>query len=172
MTERSMNDRRTAKRRRFAFVRGGVLEAHGRNHIVSVADLGPEGAFLVARVPLTVGEKAVLRMVLPRGGREMSLPCEVVWRSESSAVKGGVTTGLAVRFRDLDATVARRVAEFAEEGLQPAAERTHADHFEYRVVELPDVDEAELNRLGFDGWQLASVLPAARSVRLILLRRL
>jgi len=167
-----MKERRNARRRRLPFVRGGVLEAGGRNHIVSVTDLGPQGAFLATRVAVPVGGRAVLRMVLPSGGREVGLPCEVVWRAESPATPTRIT-GLAVRFVDLDSKTARHVAESAEEGLRsmtplPAA----AQRYQYRIIEAPDLEEEELNRLGLEGWRLTTAVPSARGVRLVLSRRL
>ncbi|MFI5183609.1 MAG: PilZ domain-containing protein [Vicinamibacteria bacterium] len=167
-----MNDRRLSRRRRLPFVRSGVLESAGRNHIVQVADLCPEGAFLSTRLAVEVGEKAVLRMVLPRDGREVPLPCQIVWRSEGAEARGHATAGLAVRFQGLDAAVARRVEEFAAEGLRPDPDPAPSERFEYRVIEVAELDEAELARLGLDGWRLSSALPAAQGLRLILLRRL
>ena len=167
-----MKERRNARRRRLPFVRGGVLESGGRNHIVSVTDLGPNGAFLATRVAVPAGARAVLRIVLPSGGREVALPCEVVWRAESPAPPTTIT-GLAVRFLDLDGETARHVAESAEEGLRAATpEPALAQRFQYRVVEAPDLEEGELNRLGLDGWRLTTAIPSARGVRLVLLRRL
>jgi hypothetical protein len=167
-----MKERRNARRRRLPFVRGGVLESGGRNHIVSVTDLGPNGAFLATRVAVPVGGRAVLRVVLPSGGREVALPCEVVWRAESPVAPARIT-GLAVRFHDLDAKTARRVAASSEEGLRSAAPVPDlAPRFEHRVMEAPDLDEAELNRLGLEGWRLTAAVPSASGVRLVLLRRL
>jgi Tfp pilus assembly protein PilZ len=166
-----VTERRNARRRRLPFVRGGVLESGGRNHIVSVTDLGPNGAFLATRVPLPVGGRAVLRMVLPSGGREVALPCQVVWRAESSAAPATIT-GLAVRFTDLDGETARNVATSAEEGLRTTGATGLSQRFQYRVVEAPDLEEGELNRLGLDGWRLTTAVPSGRGVRLVLLRRL
>lgn len=167
-----MNDRRSSRRRRLPFVRSGVFESNGRNHIVQVADLGPEGAFLSTRLAVAVGEKAVLRMILPRDGREVPLPCQVVWRSEATGARGGPRAGMAVRFQGLDAAVARRVEEFATEGVTADPGAGPAERFEYRVIESAELDEAELRRLGLDGWRLASALPVTQGLRLIFLRRL
>ena len=167
-----MNDRRLSRRRRLPFVRSGVFELGGRNHIVQVTDLGPEGAFLSTRLAADVGEKGVLRMVLPRDGREVPLPCQVVWRSEASGARGSTPAGIAVRFQGLDAAVARRVEDFATEGLRPDPDPAPPERFEYRVLEVAELDEADLGRLGLDGWQLSSALPVAQGLRLILLRRL
>jgi Tfp pilus assembly protein PilZ len=167
-----VNERRLSKRRRLPFVRSGVLELGGRNHIVQVADLGPEGAFLATRLDVKVGEKAVLRMVLPRDGRELPLPCQIVWRSETPGARGQATAGLAVRFEGLDKAVARRVEESASEGLRLDPDAAPSERFEYHVIEVAELDEADLPRLGLEGWRLASALPMSKGLRLILLRRL
>jgi Tfp pilus assembly protein PilZ len=167
-----VNDRRLSRRRRLPFVRSGVLELGGRNHIVQVADLGPEGAFLATRLNVKVGEKAVLRMVLPRDGRELPLPCQIVWRSETPGARGQTSAGLAVRFQGLDAAVARRVEDSASEGIRLDPDAAPFERFEYRVIEVAELDEADLARLGLDGWRLASALPTSKGLRLILLRRL
>ncbi len=167
-----MNDRRLSRRRRLPFVRSGVLELGGRNHIVQVADLGREGAFLATRLAVKVGEEAVLRMVLPRDGREVPLPCQIVWRSETPGARGQASAGLAVRFQGLDSAVARRVEESASEGFRLDPDPAPSERFEYRVIEVAELDEAELARLGLDGWRLSSALPVANGLRLILLRRL
>jgi Tfp pilus assembly protein PilZ len=153
-------------------VRSGVFESGGRNHIVQVTDLGPEGAFLSTRLAVEIGQKAVLRMVLPRGGQEMPLPCQVVWRTEASSARGSTPAGIAVRFQGLEAAVARRVEDFATEGLRPDPAPAPSERFEYRVLDVAELDEAELGRLGLDGWQLSSALAVENGVRLILLRRL
>jgi len=167
-----MNERRLSRRRRLPFVRSGVFESGGRNHIVQVLDLGPEGAFLSTRLSVDIGQKAVLRMILPRDGREVPLPCQVVWRSEGDAGRGRASAGIAVRFQGLDTAVARRVEEFASEGVRPDLNPAPAERFEYRVVEVPDLNEPDLNRRGLDGWQVASALPTSHGLRLILQRRL
>jgi hypothetical protein len=167
-----MNDRRRSRRRSIPFMRSAVLETEGRSHIVTVLDLSPEGAFLGTRSPVEPTPNLCLRIVLPRQGREVVLPCELVWRSERFDAASGRPAGLAVRFQALDAAVIRHVEEFAREGFLPAPEPVPADHYEYRVLGRPSVDEEELNRLGRDGWKLASALPSPSGVRLIFLRRL
>ena len=167
-----MMERRKARRRRMPYIRGGVLEVDGRQHVVAVTDLSPEGAFLKTQAAAEVGQTLRLRMILPREGREMPLPCVVVRRSESFDPETGQPAGIAVRFETLDAAVARRVEEFAMEGFLPALEPAPPERVEYRVLERGELSEAELNRLGLDGWELATTLPILTGVRLVLLRRL
>ena len=167
-----MNERRRSRRRSIPFIRGGVLQVGERRHIVVVTDLGPEGAFLSARIPVAPEEPLRLRMVLPRDGHEVEIPCSLVWRTERFDVATGRPAGVAVKFHNPDASVVRRVEEFSMEGFLPAAEPAPAEHFEYRVIERPGVDGGELNRLGLDGWELTAALPSDNGVRLILLRRL
>lgn len=167
-----MNERRSTRRRRLPYVRSGVLVVEGRSHIVAVVDLSPEGAFLATRIPLAAGCPVELRLVLPRASGESRLPCTVVRRSERFDPASGQPAGLAVRFHGLDGAVVRRVEELAAEGFLPAPEPTPADHFEYRVLEREALDEAELNRLGLDGWELSAVVHDGHAFRLVLQRRL
>jgi hypothetical protein len=167
-----MNERRQARRRTIPFVRSAVLEVDGRSHIVAVLDLGPDGAFLQTRTTVELSQTLHLRIVLPRSGQEVKIPCQLVWRSDRFDASTGRPAGLAVRFHGLDASVIRRVEEFALEGFLPMPEPVPGAHYEYRVLDRPQVDAEELNRLGLDGWRLASALPAPAGVQLILLRRL
>jgi PilZ domain len=167
-----VNDRRSGRRRSIPFVRSAVLEVGERNHIVALTDLGPQGAFLSTRLPLDPSVPLCLRLVLPRDGREVAIACQLVWRSERFDAATGRPAGIAVRFLGLDASVIRRVEEFAMEGFLPSSEPIPAEHFEYRVLERPTLSVEELNRQGLDGWELTAALPAAEGVRLIFLRRL
>ena len=167
-----MNDRRRGRRRSIPFVRSAVLEVGHRNHIVALTDLGPEGAFLSTRIPFDASLPLRLRLVLPRDGREVSIPCKVVWRSERFEAATGRPAGIAVRFLGLDASVIRRVEEFSMEGFLPASEPIPSEHFEYRILERPALSGEDLNRLGLDGWELAAALPSNGGVQLIFLRRL
>lgn len=167
-----MTDRRRSRRRSIPFIRSAVLEVGGRSHIVAVLDLSPEGAFLSTRTAVDPKQDLRLRIVLPRHGHEVVLPCELVWRSERFDAASGRPAGVAVRFHGLDAAVIRHVEEFALEGFLPAPEPVPAAHYEYRVLDRNVVDVEELNHLGRDGWKLASALPSPSGVRLILLRRL
>lgn len=168
-----MNERRRARRRNLPFVRSAVLEVGGRNHIVSVADVGPEGAFLCTRLSVDPHEPLRLRIVLPGESREVVMPCQMVRRSDRPGAAPGRGTGIAVRFPDLDDGIARRLAEFSGEGMKAAANPAPAgERFEYRSLERPGVDIGELNRLGAEGWRLVTALPSAEGVRMVLLRRL
>ncbi len=169
----SDDDRRKTRRRSLPFVRSAVLEVRGRHHIVAVQDLSADGAFLSTRLSLQDGERVRLRTVLPRDGREVTIPCQVVWTSEKLDAPSGRPAGVAVRFVGLDPTIQRRLAEFSEEGFTPGPEPTPAEHYEYRLLDRQEVSVDELNQLGIDGWRVAASLPsAAGGVRLILLRRL
>jgi hypothetical protein len=165
-----VKDRRRARRRSLPFVRSAVLEIGGRRHVVAVADLSPEGAFLSTSTTAEPGTGLVLRIILPRDGREVALPCRAVRRVDGPGTVQ--KAGIAVRFVGLDAGVIRRIEEFSMEGFLPTMEETPSEHFEYRVLERPSLDVEELNRLGFDGWQLVSTFPSGESLRLVLLRRL
>jgi hypothetical protein len=167
-----VNDRRRGRRRSIPFVRSAVLEAGGRNHIVALIDLGPDGAFLSTRIALDASLPMRLRLVLPRDGREVSIPCKVVWRSEKFEASTGRPAGIAVRFLGLDASIVRRVEEFSMEGFLPSADPIPTEHLEYRILEQPALNVEELNRMGLDGWELAAALPAEGGTRLIFLRRL
>jgi hypothetical protein len=158
-----MSEKRRARRRSLPYLRGGVLSVDGRSHIVVVTDLSPGGAFLATRAEVPEGHAVSLRVVLPRDGREAEIPCDVVRRSHA---------GLAVRFQHLEPSLAERVEEFTEHGLRIAADSAPADHFEYRVIDMPELDPAELNHLGLDGWELTAAYPTAKGVRVILLRRI
>ena len=165
-----MNERRQTRRRSLPYVRSAVLDVAGRKHVVAVADLSPEGAFLACGADVEAGAALVLRMVLPRDGREVTLPCRVARRVERPAQ--GQKAGLAVRFVNLEAAVIRRIEEFSMEGFLPAPEPTPSEHYEYRVLERRELDVEELSHLGLDGWLLATTLATTDGLRLVLVRRL
>jgi hypothetical protein len=165
-----LTDRRRARRRSLPFVRSAVLDVGGRRHVVAVSDLGTDGAFLSSGADVAAGEALVLRMVLPRDGREVALPCRAVRRVHKPGPNQ--KSGIAVRFVGLDPPVLRRIEEFAMEGFLPAAEPTPAAHYEYRVLERSELDIQELDRLGLDGWLLVTALPAGQGYKLIFQRRL
>ena len=54
----------------------------------------------------------------------------------------------------------------------PDPDPAPAERYEYRVLERPEVDKAELDRLGLDGWALATVVPRPGGVQLVLYRLL
>jgi hypothetical protein len=167
-----MTERRQARRRTIPFLRGGVLQIADRSHIVTIVDLSPEGAYLATRVPVPPGESPRLKTVLPRSGRQVTLPCEVVWRNDRFDPTTGRPAGMAVRFLKADEKVERHLRTLTEEGLLPAAAGTSQERFEYRVLDAPSVEVEDLNRLGLDGWQLSATLPADAGLRLVLARRL
>lgn len=167
-----MNERRRTRRRSLPYVRSAILQVGARSHLVTLADLSPDGAFLATRVKPDPGQPLSLRVVVPRDGRVVSLPCQLVRQCERSDAAAGRPAGLAVRFKGINAAAVHRIEEFAMEGFLPAAEPTPQEHFEYRVLERPAIDADELNRLGFDGWQLVAALPSPLAVKLVLTRRL
>ena len=52
----------------------------------------------------------------------------------------------------------------------PDPDPAPAERYEYRVLERPEVDPAELDRLGLDGWVLASVVARPAGCSSILYR--
>jgi hypothetical protein len=167
-----LNDRRSTRRRNLPFVRSAVLEAGSRSHVVVVTDLSADGAFLSTRIALDPSESLRLRVILPRDGREVVIPCRLVWRSERFDPDTGRAAGIAVRFEEIEGPARRLLDAYSREGLVPQPDPAPADHFEYRVFERPRVDVEELNRLGMDGWELAAAWPDGDLVRLVLLRRI
>ena len=167
-----MKERRQARRRTMPFLRGGALLVDQTSHIVTIVDLSPEGAFLATRADVRAGKDVALRAVLPRGGRQVTLPCEVVWRNTRLDPKTGRPAGLAVRFTGPDDPIRRHLRNLAIEGPRAPGATSPRDRYEYRIIETSEVDVAELNRLGHDGWALATTLARERGTRLILCRRL
>jgi hypothetical protein len=165
-------ERRQGRRRRIPFVRSAVLELAGRAHIVALADLGPEGAFLSTRSSFRPGTPAVLKLVLPRRGQEVTIACDIVRSARIFDAASGHPAGVAVRFHDLAPAVLRRIEEFAREGFVPDLDPAPAERYEYRLLERPEVDPLELNRLGLDGWILATVVPRPVGLHLVLYRLL
>ena len=167
-----MNERRSTRRRSLPFVRSAVLQVGDRDHVVVVTDLSAEGAFLSTRLTLDPSESLRLKVILPRDGREVVIPCRLVWRSERFDPDTGRAAGIAVRFGELEEPARRLLDAYSREGPVPQADPAPADRFEYRVFERPALDVEELNRLGLDGWELAAAWPDGEVVRLILLRRI
>jgi hypothetical protein len=167
-----VNDRRSTRRRSLPFVRSAVLEAGGRNHVVAVTDLSADGAFLSTRISLDPSQPLRLRVILPRDGREVVIPCRLVWRSERFDPDTGRAAGVAVRFEGLEDPARKLLDSFSREGVVPQSDPAPADRFGYRLLDRPKVDVDELNRLGLDGWELVAVLPEGGQVRLVLKRRI
>ena len=119
-------ERRRVRRRSLPFVRSGVLGVNGRDHIVAVLDLSPDSAFLKTKAVVKTHDVMSLRMILPRDGREVSLPCRFVRKLDG---RQGYPTGIAVRFKGLDAGAIRRIEEFAAEGLVlPDQQKKHGQY--------------------------------------------
>ena len=153
-------------------MRSAVLERAGRSHIVALVDLGPEGAFLSTRSSFRPATPAVLKLVLPRRGQEVTIACHIVRSSPRFDPVTGQPAGVAVRFHSLEPAVRRRIEEFALEGFVPDRDPAPAERYEYRLLERPQLDPVELNRLGLDGWALATVVPRPGGVQLVLYRLL
>jgi hypothetical protein len=167
-----VNDRRSTRRRSLPFVRSAVLEVAGRNHVVAVTDLSADGAFLSTRIALDPSQGLRLKVILPRDGREVVIPCRLVWRSERFDPDTGRAAGIAVRFEELEEPARKLLDSFSREGFVPQSDPAPADRFEYRVLDRPKLDGEELNRLGLDGWELAAVTSDGGQVRLVLMRRI
>jgi hypothetical protein len=167
-----VNDRRSTRRRSLPFVRSAVLEVGDRSHVVVVTDLSADGAFLSTRIALDPSDPLRLKVILPRDGREVVIPCRLVWRSERFDPDTGRAAGIAVRFGELEEPARRLLDAYSREGLVPQADPAPAGRFEYRTLERPTLDAEELNRLGLDGWELAAAWPEGKGVRLVLLRQL
>ena len=167
-----MNDRRSTRRRILPFVRSAVLEAAGRNHVVVVTDLSADGAFLSTRIALDPSQSLRLKVILPRDGREVVIPCRLVWRSERFDPDTGRAAGIAVRFEELEEPARKLLDSFSREGFVPQSDPAPADRFEYRLLERPKIDAEELSRLGLDGWELTAVTADGGQVQLVLMRRI
>jgi len=172
LTPARPNDRRSTRRRILPFVRSAVLEAAGRNHVVVVTDLSADGAFLSTRIALDPSQSLRLKVILPRDGREVVIPCRLVWRSERFDPDTGRAAGIAVRFEELEEPARKLLDSFSREGFVPQSDPAPADRFEYRLLERPKIDAEELSRLGLDGWELAAVTADGGQVQLVLMRRI
>lgn len=166
------SERRRVRRRNIPFMRSAILEVDGRSHIVVLSDLGPDGAFLSTRAPVAPQRSLRLKVILPRDGRQVVLPCELVWKNDRFDPATGRPAGIAVRFEGLDSDIERRVEEFAIQGFRPSPTPAPVEHFEYRVVERNGVDARELNLFGLDGWRVVTSIQTAAGVQLVLMRRL
>lgn len=162
-----MMERRGSPRRTLPYVRSGVLEVEGRNHIVAVTDLAAEGAFLSARLEIPPGASLRLRLITPNDSREITLDCELVWRNERFDPETGRPAGLAVRFRGMEGQARELLDACANRLFRPET----AERLEYRVLDRETIDPGELALLGQGGWMLTAALPAPGGVKLILLRR-
>ena len=166
-----MEERRQHRRRVLPFVRSAVLELGGSNHIVAVADLSAQGAFLSTQVEVDTDQPLRLRVVLPGETRDVQIDCRVVRRNATLDVKSGRLAGIAVRFEGLDPAIRRRLEAFA--GESPTERRpAPKERFEYKLLDRDEVEVGELNDLGRDGWRMTAALPALTGVRMIFARRL
>jgi hypothetical protein len=166
-----MMERRITGRRSLPFVKSAVLQLAEREHIITVFDLSPEGAYLATRLAVAPGTQMTLRIVPPRAGQTVSVPCRLVWRNERADPATGRPAGLAIRFEKLSAEVRKMLESYAVRGL-PGKERVaKRERFEYRLLDSPGLDVKDLNALGDEGWRLATVLEGAKVRRLLLMRK-
>ena len=103
-------EKRQWRRRALPFGWGAVLEIGGRAHIVGLRDLSEGGALVLTRAAASVGETALLRLLVVSRRAEAALPCTVVRIIESPP--GGSQRGLGVRFDDPDGEVRASIAAF------------------------------------------------------------
>jgi hypothetical protein len=152
------------------FVRSAVLEVAGRSHVVALVDLGRQGAYLATKAAFRAGSSATLKLVPPRQGQEVTITCEIVRGTERTDVASGRPGGVAVRFKELEVGILRMIEEFANQGFLPGLDRPPLERYEYRILERRELDAAELNLLGLDGWALAAVVPRGNVAVVILSR--
>jgi len=111
----SGDERRQHQRRTLPFGRSAVLEAGGRDHIVTVIDLSRGGAYLGTRLEVGREDELWLKLLLPSARSHMRLPCRLVRRIPASPA-GERLPGLAVEFGDLDGDVRQKLHEFVLAG--------------------------------------------------------
>jgi hypothetical protein len=166
-------DRRRSRRRTLPFLRSAVLEWGEEAHIVILADISIEGAFLTTHLPIAPPPEGLrLRIVAPRHSREVVVPCALVWSSGRFEAASGRPAGVAVRFEALDPEMHSWIEEFSLEGFRPSVVPTPAEHYEHRIIERASVDVLELNRFGRDGWQVVTMAPSANGFKVVLVRRI
>ena len=115
-SRRTAEERRGSRRRRLAFVKSAVLEVGSRSHLVALADLAPEGAFLKGAVDQLENEDLKLRLMFPQDSRQVTIPCRLVRQEEAFDAASGRPAGVAVRFESVEPKVLRLLEEFAAEG--------------------------------------------------------
>ena len=167
-----MTERRRGRRRRMPFVRSAVLEVGGRSHVVALVDLGRQGAYLSTKASFRSGTTAVLKLVPPRQGQEVTIPCSIVRGTERPDATSGRPGGVAVRFLEMEVPVIRKLEEFAHNGFLPGPDMAPAERYEYRILERRELDVGELNLLGLDGWAVSAVLPRQSGAVIVLYRLL
>ena len=167
-----MNERRRSSRRTLPTQRSAVIEIDGRTHLALIGDLAPDGAFLNTRLQIDPGTVFGLRIVVPGSGRPVMIPSEVVWSSDRFDPDSARPAGIAVRFKELDAEVKRHLEEFCSgfaASLKPT--RRGGTRVEYRVIDRAQIEQAELDTLGAEGWWLAVAVPSGAGLRLVFQRR-
>ena len=116
VTDEQGRERRRAFRRKLPFGRGAVLLVGERAHIVGVADVSVTGAYLTTRAPVAVGDLLVLKVLLVSERVELALRAEVVRIAQADHESPDHPRGVAVRFRDLDASDSEQLRAFVGRG--------------------------------------------------------
>jgi hypothetical protein len=166
-----MMERRITRRRSLPFIKSAVLQIAEREHIITVFDLGPEGAYLATRLAVPPGAQMTLKMVPPRAGQTVKVPCRLVWRNDRADPATGRPAGLAIRFEKLSAEVREMLESYAVHGLSHKERPVKRERFEYRLLECSGLDVKDLNSLGDEGWQLVTIVGGPKIERLVLVRR-
>jgi hypothetical protein len=107
-----------AARRKLPFGRGATLVVGDRTHIVGLSDLSATGAYLVAGIPVSVGDELVLKLFALPGQAGLSVRVRVVRVARSNEEQQHHLGGLAVEFLDLDEAGRARIEGFVKDGLR------------------------------------------------------
>lgn len=167
-----MDERRRTSRRLLPTQRSAVVEIDGSTHLALLVDLAPDGAFLSTRLQLEPGTQIGLRVVVPGSGRPALIPSEVVWSSARFDPDSARPAGMAVRFRQVDDELKRRLTDFCDRAAAArTTARSAAPAVEYRLLEVAELRQSELDALGADGWSLSAAVPSAGGFRLVFQRR-
>lgn len=111
-------DRRQQPRRKLPFVRCAIVQSNGCGRMVTIRDLSRGGALLESRVPFEPQSSFALRLVLPGGGGEARLPCELIRTTPAN----GHAMGLAVRFGEIEPRLAQLIERFVSAKTQSEEE--------------------------------------------------
>jgi hypothetical protein len=166
-----MMERRITRRRNLPFIKSAVLRIGEREHIITVFDLSPEGAYLATRLAPPIGSPMTLKMVPPTAGQTVAVSCRLVWRNERADPATGRPAGLAIRFEKLSEEVRDMLEAYAVRAHSAKEHPGKRDRFEYRLLDRDALDAKDLNALGEDGWQLVAIVGAPKIERLVLMRR-
>jgi hypothetical protein len=104
-----------ARRRKLPFGRAAVLSVDGREHIVGLADVSATGAFLITRVPFSIGQAVVVKVMPIAGRREVSLPARIVRVAQAGEESPQHLHGVAVQFAALDQRTREILEDFVNQ---------------------------------------------------------